>query len=65
MRHTHTFVTLPVSQATYNEIAAKLKAAAYGHCFIECDGETVIDMSGIALEIDSNVALDGDGGSGK
>lgn len=51
-RHTHTYVTLDVSRATYDEIAGKLKANAYGHCFNEA-GE--IDMSGIALVTDPAV----------
>lgn len=46
MRHTHTYVTLDVSAAAYDEIAGKLRAADYGHCF-NSSGE--MDMSGIAL----------------
>jgi hypothetical protein len=49
MRSTHTFVVLDISPEAYNEIAAKLHAADYGHCFIEQDGRTVIDMAGIAV----------------
>ncbi len=55
LRQTHTFVTLEVSQAAYREIEAKLRAADYGHCFIERnDGSTVIDMAGIALELEES-----------
>lgn len=46
--HTYTYVTLEVSESTYNEISDKLRAAQYDHCF---DGET-IDMHGIALELE-------------
>ena len=46
LRVTHTFVTLEVSAAAYEEIRAKLAAADYDHCFME-GGE--IDMHGIAL----------------
>lgn len=43
---THTFVEMEVSAATYDEIAARLKEADYGHCFMD-DG--TIDMHGIGL----------------
>jgi hypothetical protein len=45
-RHTHTYVTLEISAAGYDEIAKKLRDADYGHCF-NAAGE--IDMSGIAV----------------
>lgn len=45
-RTTHTYALLPVSAGAYDEIAAKLRAADYGHCFNR-DGE--IDMKGLAL----------------
>jgi hypothetical protein len=45
-RSTHTYATLGVSQAAYDEIAEKLRAAEYHHAF---DGP-LIDMHGIALE---------------
>jgi len=47
---THTYATLDVSEATYVEIARKLRAAGYDHAFID-GGETskVIDMHGIGL----------------
>lgn len=47
MRSTHTFVTLEVSQETYNEIYEKLAKAEYHQAFFEND--TLIDMHGIAL----------------
>lgn len=47
MRTTHTFVTLEVSEETYNEIYEKLAKAEYHQAFLEND--TLIDMHGIAL----------------
>jgi len=48
---TYTYVTLDVSAAVYDEIAGKLKAAAYDQAFHEqADGSVVIDMHGIALK---------------
>jgi hypothetical protein len=49
IRSTHTYAILEVSQAAYDEIRMKLKAADYDHCFHEQDGRIVIDMHGIAL----------------
>jgi hypothetical protein len=46
MRHTHTYVTLEISDVAYAEIRAKLEAADYPHTFMP-DGE--IDMTGIAV----------------
>lgn len=46
MRQTYTYATLELSQAAYDEIAAKLKEADYGHAFME-DG--TIDMHGIGV----------------
>lgn len=46
VKQTHTYVTLEISAVGYDEIAKKLRAADYGHCFNSV-GE--IDMSGIAL----------------
>lgn len=42
---THTYAILDVSRRTFEEIAAKLKAAEYHHAF----DRDVIDMHGIAL----------------
>lgn len=42
---THTYALLEVSNAAYEEIAAKLRAADYHHAF----NEGAIDMHGIAL----------------
>ena len=53
MAHTHTYVELKVSGSAYDEIAAKLRAADYGHVFGK-DGE--IDMVGIALTRDGTTA---------
>ena len=44
---THTYVVLELSPAAYDEIAGKLRAAAYDHAFGD-DGE--IDMHGIAVK---------------
>lgn len=43
---THTYALLRVSAVAYDEVAAKLRAADYDHCFGR-DGE--IDMQGLAL----------------
>lgn len=58
MSTTHTVADLPVSGATYHEIASKLRAAGYGHAF---DPRThAIDMTGIALVMstDPDLGLD-------
>lgn len=51
LKQTHTFVTLPVSEFTFNEIRRELKEANYEHTFdYDSFGEVVaIDMTGIAL----------------
>ncbi len=50
LSHTHTFVTLAVSPAAYEEIKILLEKADYGHAFIEdFDDGLLIDMQGIAL----------------
>lgn len=49
-RSTYTFAILEVSPAAYEEIAGKLRAADYGHCFHKDSGRIVIDMQGIALQ---------------
>lgn len=47
LRQTHTYATLEVTPATFDEIAAKLRAAGYDHAFdLE---ERVIDMQGIGV----------------
>jgi hypothetical protein len=43
---THTYVLMELSQAAYEEIAAKMREAGYDHVF-GADGE--IDMHGIAV----------------
>lgn len=47
---THTYVTLDLSAAAYDEIRKKLEEAEYSHAFHE-DG--CIDMHGIAVAKDS------------
>lgn len=46
LRQTHTYALLPISQAAWDEIAAKLRDAGYRHAFKVGD---VIDMHGIAV----------------
>lgn len=45
---TYTYVLLGISQAAFDEIAAKLRDAGYHHAFTSMK-EDVIDMHGIAL----------------
>ena len=52
---THTYVILEVSKTTYTEIATKLKESGYDHVFHKGEGdhgEEMIDMNGIALQIE-------------
>jgi hypothetical protein len=46
IRQTHTYVTMELSAAAYQEIADKMRAAEYDHAFNE-EGE--IDMHGLAV----------------
>lgn len=46
---TYTYAILDVSAEVYAEIEEKLQAAGYAQAFHEDDGDTVIDMHGIAL----------------
>lgn len=46
---THTYAILEVSKACYEEIVAKLREVGYEHAFHEVDGQSVIDMYGIAV----------------
>jgi hypothetical protein len=46
---TRTFTVLRISRPAFDKIKAKLEKAGYDHAFIEEDGETLIDMNGIAL----------------
>jgi hypothetical protein len=48
MRQTHTFATLAVSASTFEEVERLLRAAGYGHVFID----DVIDMNGIGLVLE-------------
>lgn len=52
LRQTHTFVILELSQAAYDEIAEKLRAAGYDYAFNKCEGKIVIDMNGIAVGVE-------------
>lgn len=52
MRVTHTYVTLALSEAAYEEIRTKLEAAGYRHAFHdnpEAPASPVIDMHGLAV----------------
>lgn len=46
---THTYVTMSVSDATFNEIKQKLEEAAYHHAIDNDFGRILLDMHGIAL----------------
>ncbi len=46
---THTYATLEVSPAVFDEVKDKLTAAGYGHAMSDTGDGTVIDMHGIGL----------------
>lgn len=51
-RQTHTYAELELSQAAYDEIAGKLRAAGYDHAFMtgeDANGPPAIDMHGIGV----------------
>ena len=50
MRTTRTYVTLELSKQAFTEIETKLREADYDHCFDKQDGETVIDLTGLAVK---------------
>lgn len=56
LRSTYTVATLGVPKELFQLIADRLSAAGYGHAF-GADG-SMIDMSGIALEIDPEATMD-------
>lgn len=54
MNATHTYVTLEVSDAAFDEIKKKLEDAGYQHTFANAEGRlggpvALIDMHGIAI----------------
>ena len=56
---THTYATMAVSEATFNEISQKLHEADYGHAITYEDGAqtpipVLLDMHGIALVPEEN-----------
>lgn len=51
----HTFATLSVSPRTYAEIAQKLSEAGYKNSITVIGNSVVIDMCGIALELEKDV----------
>ena len=52
MTYTHTYVKLPVSQETFDEIRNKLLDAGYGE-FLSLDDES-IDMHGLAIIVEAS-----------
>jgi hypothetical protein len=55
MRQTHTYVTLDVSRAAFDEIKAKLEAADYSDAFavdVNTGEVAEIDMHGLALTVE-------------
>lgn len=59
IRQTHTYAICQVSERVYSEVREKLDTAGYQHTFHEGPNESeVIDMSGIALQIDPNIPVD-------
>lgn len=54
-RMTYTVATLGVPKILYEHIAGRLRASSYGHAFGVGD---MIDMSGIALEVDPDAKLE-------
>ena len=52
LRQTHTYVVLEISAEAFEEIAGKLRAADYGHCF-SSDGKE-IDMTGLAVKAEGD-----------
>ena len=51
---THTYIILRISKRAFNEIKKKLADAGYEHTFHQENGETVIDMHGIAVADQTN-----------
>lgn len=49
---TYTYAILQISQATYDEIKAKLDAAGYVYAFHDDADGLLIDMHGIALQVE-------------
>ena len=45
----YTYVLMPVSEQTFNEVKKMMEAADYRHAFDTHDGKPTIDMHGIAL----------------
>lgn len=49
----HTYVILPVSRATFEEIRTKLVEACYAHALHDDVEGELIDMHGLALQVES------------
>lgn len=57
---THTYVTLAISKAAFEEIRQRLEAVGYGDMFTLRQHDVVqIDMHGIALEVEVKQKSDG------
>ncbi len=54
LRTTHTYALMDVSPAVYAEIRAKIIEAGYEHTIMAQDGAECIDMTGIALQVDTS-----------
>lgn len=63
---THTYAILKVSQAAYDEIKAKLVEVGYDHAFLTdalgLVGNELIDIHGIAIEVDDDPGMGPDDG---
>ncbi len=55
LRQTYTYVEMPVTQSTYDEIAAILREAKYDNAF---DKDGTIDLHGLALVVKENSDVD-------
>jgi len=53
---TYTYVTMEVSEATFNEIAKKLDDAGYDHAIDTEEG--ILDMHGLALTTSSQPSIE-------
>lgn len=60
LTHTHTLATMDLPTPVWNLIAGMMKQAGYDHVFIEDDGGTIIDMTGIGVRACDNEDV-GDG----
>ena len=52
LTQTRSFALMDVTKAAYKEIITKLRDAGYGDALVEHDGDTVLDMHGIAIRME-------------